>query len=144
MLARQSQRCTRDCPCVLAVTFLEEAQRLLSRFVSVYLDYITRGGAGVGLAGCCEPTCPVRLFYYTHHLERQGGIQCATKATSHLQGRAECRDQIGNSAVARLSSQEAPCAATCHPCLPLILQVASKARIKGLVRTHPKVNRWSG
>ena len=46
MLARQSQRYTRDCPCVLAVTFLEEAQRLLSRFVCVYFGYISQGAAG--------------------------------------------------------------------------------------------------
>jgi hypothetical protein len=49
------------------VTFLEEAQGLLSRFVCVYLGYITQGGAGVGLAGCYEPTCQVLLFPYTHN-----------------------------------------------------------------------------
>jgi hypothetical protein len=34
-LARQSQRCLRDCSGVLAVVFLEKAQVLLSRFVCV-------------------------------------------------------------------------------------------------------------
>ena len=66
MLARQSQRCPRDCSGVLAVTFLEGAQGLLSRFVSVYLGYITQGGTGVGLAGGYESTCQVRPFSYTH------------------------------------------------------------------------------
>jgi hypothetical protein len=67
MLARQSQRCPRDCSGVLAVAFLEEAQGLLSRFVCVYLPvgYITQGGAGVGLAGCYEPTAQVLLYPYT-------------------------------------------------------------------------------
>ena len=44
---------------------LEETQGLLSRFDSVYLGYITQGGAGGALAGCYEPTCQVLLFPYT-------------------------------------------------------------------------------
>ena len=51
MLARQSQRCPRDCSGVLAVTFLEEAQRLLSRFVCVYFGYISQRAAGGVLVG---------------------------------------------------------------------------------------------
>jgi len=47
------------------VASLEETQGLLSRFDSVYLGYITQGGAGVALAGCYEPTCQVLLFPYT-------------------------------------------------------------------------------
>jgi hypothetical protein len=46
----------------LAVTFLEEAQGLLSRFVSVYLGYITQGGAGVALVGCYEHIAQVLLY----------------------------------------------------------------------------------
>ena len=65
MLARQSQRCLRDCSGILAVTYLEGAQGLLSRIVCVYLGYITQGGAGVALAGCYEPTSQMLLFPYT-------------------------------------------------------------------------------
>jgi hypothetical protein len=65
MLARQSQRCSRDCSGVLAVTFLEGAQGLLSHVVCVYLGYITPGGAVVTLAGCYESTAQVLLYSYT-------------------------------------------------------------------------------
>ena len=51
--------------CGRVVTALEEAQGLLSRFDSVYLGYITQGGAGVALVGCYEPTCQMLLFPYT-------------------------------------------------------------------------------
>jgi hypothetical protein len=68
MLVRQSQRCPRDCSGVLALALLEEVQGLLSRFVSVYSGCITQGGAGVGLAGCYEPPCQVRLFSRTSWL----------------------------------------------------------------------------
>ena len=44
---------------------LEEAQRLPSRFVCVYLGYNTQGAAGGALAGCYEPTCQMLLFPYT-------------------------------------------------------------------------------
>ena len=50
----------------LAVTFLEETQTLLSRFVCVYFGYISQGAAVVALAGCHEPTCQMLLFPYTH------------------------------------------------------------------------------
>jgi hypothetical protein len=50
-LARQSQRCSRDCSGGLAVTFLEGGQGLLSRFVCTYLGYITLGDVGFALVG---------------------------------------------------------------------------------------------
>jgi len=40
-----SQRCSRGCSGVLLVASLEETQGVLSRFDSVYLGYITQGGA---------------------------------------------------------------------------------------------------
>ena len=65
---RACQMCPRDCSGVLAVTFLEGAQGLLSHVVCVYLGYITHGGAVpvVALAGCYEPTAQVLLYSYTH------------------------------------------------------------------------------
>ena len=62
----------RRCPCGLVVASLEETQGLLSRFDSVYLGYITQGGAGGALAGCYEPTCQVLLFPYTRIEGLQG------------------------------------------------------------------------
>jgi hypothetical protein len=38
---------------------------LLSRFVCVYLVYISQGAAGGALAGCYEPSCQMLLFPYT-------------------------------------------------------------------------------
>ena len=66
----QSQRCPRNCSGVLAVTFIEGAMGLLARFVLAYLGYITRGGAGVALAGCHEPTCQMLIFSYTQKQNR--------------------------------------------------------------------------
>ena len=40
-------------------------QELLWRFDCVYSGYITQGGAGGALVGCCEPTCKMLLFPYT-------------------------------------------------------------------------------
>ena len=50
-----------DCSGGLAVTFLEEAQRLLSRFVCVYFGCISQGAAGVALVG-----------WWWHHSRRRG------------------------------------------------------------------------
>ena len=47
------------------MTFIEEAQRLLSRLVCVYFGYISQGAAGGALAGCYEPTAQVLLYSYT-------------------------------------------------------------------------------
>ena len=62
---RACQRCPRDCSGVLAVTFLEGVQGLLSHVVCVYLGYITQVGAVVALAGCYETTAQVLLYSYT-------------------------------------------------------------------------------
>jgi hypothetical protein len=70
-LARQSQRCPRDCSSALAVVFLELAQGLLSRFVCVYLGYITQGCAGGAVAGCYEPTCQMLVFPYTPRVKHR-------------------------------------------------------------------------
>jgi hypothetical protein len=68
-LARQCQRCSRDCSGVLVVASLGETRGLLSRFDCAYSGYITQGGAGGALVGCYEPTAQVLLhsvFIDTH------------------------------------------------------------------------------
>src|SRR6056300_772294 len=62
----------RDCSGVLAVTFLEGGQGLLSRFVFVYLGYITQGGAGGAL-----------VSWRWHHSRRRG--DCSHVLTACIQ-----------------------------------------------------------
>ena len=57
------------------VASLEEAQGLLSHFDSLYLGYITQGGAGVALAGCYEPSrlsLRAGCFFFPTHPGRLG------------------------------------------------------------------------
>ena len=66
MLARQSQRCSRDCSGVWVVASLEGARGLLSRFDCVYSDYITQGCPGAALAVAMSLRARCFFFPYTH------------------------------------------------------------------------------
>ena len=72
----QSTPCapSRDCSGGLAVTFLDEAQRLLSRYVCVYIGYISQRAAGGALMG-----------WWWHHSRRRGDCSHVLTASACIQ-----------------------------------------------------------
>ena len=89
-----SKSCTRHTEA--GATVSEVPQGLLSRFVCVYSGHITRGGAGVGLAGCYEPTAQVLFsFIYTWSLR---GFPCSLwarpRGSTSSWGRGDCQAPV--------------------------------------------------